>query len=53
MSHNGDPGCGAGDYSPRASRDVGESGVVFAIDRCDELAGKITEIIKPQGIKKY
>lgn len=46
-----DLGCGAGEYSLRASRDVGESGAVYALDRWEEVACKITETVKAQGIQ--
>ena len=38
-----DLGCGPGDYSLRASREVGPSGLVFALDRGREALDKVWE----------
>jgi len=45
-----DLGCGAGDYSVRAAKDVGELGMVYALDRWSEVTDKFTEKINAQGI---
>ncbi len=44
-----DLGCGPGDYSLRAAQEVGEHGLVYALDRQDEAIRRISEKIRGQG----
>lgn len=44
-----DLGCGPGDYSLRAAEEVGEQGLVYALDRQDEAIRRINEKISNQG----
>ena len=46
-----DIGCGPGDYSVRASKIVGSSGTVYALDRWKELIDKLKERADSQGLK--
>jgi len=46
-----DIGCGAGDYSIKASRIIGDSGIVYALDQWEEVAAKLLEKSISQGIK--
>lgn len=46
-----DLGCGAGDYSIQASREVGESGMVYSLDKWSEVTNRFKEKINFQGIK--
>jgi len=44
-----DLGCGPGDYSIRAAQEIGERGLVFALDKQDEAIRQISEKISEQG----
>ena len=46
-----DLGCGPGDYSFQASAIVGDSGVVYALDREKELIDELKEKAACQGLK--
>lgn len=46
-----DAGCGAGDYTIRASKIVGDSGVVYAMDKQKETIVSLIEEINSQGLK--
>ena len=46
-----DLGCGAGDYSIRGSKIVGDSGVVYALDRWVEMIDGLTKEAGSQGLK--
>ena len=46
-----DLGCGSGDYSIKASKIVGDSGVVYALDIWEELLDNLEEEVAFQGIK--
>ena len=46
-----DIGCGAGDYSLYAAETVGESGIVYAIDRWETVISSLQEKTDKQGIK--
>lgn len=45
-----DAGCGPGDYSFHVSRIVGESGVVYALDRNERLINELREKADSQGL---
>ncbi len=44
-----DLGCGPGDYSIQASQEIGEHGLVYALDRQDEAIRQIRDKIREQG----
>ncbi|WP_048065519.1 class I SAM-dependent methyltransferase [Methanosarcina acetivorans] len=46
-----DMGCGPGDYSIWASKIVGNSGMVYALDKWQELIDNLTEKADLEGIK--
>lgn len=46
-----DLGCGSGDYAIRASKIVGESGIIYALDKWEELEPIIKEKIDAENIK--
>lgn len=46
-----DLGCGAGDYSMQACKEVGESGIVYALDKWCEVTDSFSEKIGAKGIK--
>lgn len=45
-----DLGCGAGDYAIRASKIVGEQGIVYALDKWDELESIIKEKLDAENV---
>lgn len=45
-----DLGCGAGDYSIKASQIVKDTGVVYAIDKGEMIMNRLEEEIKKEGI---
>ncbi|MDY6918519.1 MAG: methyltransferase domain-containing protein [Chloroflexota bacterium] len=45
-----DLGCGPGDYAIEASRIVGDSGAVYALDRSEEAIERLTEEAGSQGV---
>ncbi|MDD3437305.1 MAG: class I SAM-dependent methyltransferase [Candidatus Gastranaerophilales bacterium] len=46
-----DLGCGAGDYSIRASQIVGDSGLIYALDQWREIENRLNNKAKLLGIK--
>ncbi len=46
-----DIGCGAGDYSIKASQIVGETGMVYALDQWKEIENRLNSKAKLLGIK--
>ncbi len=46
-----DLGCGAGDYTIQASRMVGDSGKVYAVDKWEEVISGLKEKTSAQGLK--
>lgn len=46
-----DLGCGAGDYSIKASSYVGDSGIVYALDQWKEIENRLNNKTKLLGIK--
>jgi len=50
-NHVLDIGCGAGDYSIQASKDVGDEGIVYALDRWDEVINNLSKKADSQGLK--
>ncbi|QUI23909.1 class I SAM-dependent methyltransferase [Vallitalea pronyensis] len=46
-----DLGCGAGDYSIQASKMVGDSGIVYALDKWKETTESLEKEVHHQGIK--
>jgi ubiquinone/menaquinone biosynthesis C-methylase UbiE len=45
-----DIGCGAGDYSIQAAKEVGNTGIVYALDRWDEVIENLRKKVKSQGL---
>jgi ubiquinone/menaquinone biosynthesis C-methylase UbiE len=46
-----DMGCGAGDYTIQASKILGESGVVYALDVWEELISNLEDTANNNGLK--
>ena len=46
-----DVGCGLGDYTVYASKIIGESGTVYALDRVDKLISDLKERAESEGLK--
>lgn len=46
-----DMGCGPGDYSIRASEIVGDSGIVYALDRWEDVIDELAEKALSRGLK--
>jgi tRNA-Thr(GGU) m(6)t(6)A37 methyltransferase TsaA len=46
-----DMGCGPGDYAIRASEIVGDSGVVYALDRWQDVIEELAEKARSRGLK--
>lgn len=46
-----DLGCGAGDYSIKASSYVGDSGIIYALDQWKEIENRLNNKAKLLGIK--
>lgn len=45
-----DLGCGAGDYSIQAAKLVGDSGIVYSLDKWEQIIDRVEKEVKKQGL---